>query len=219
MQSTNNDKTSTKVAEILFDLGAVVFRPRLPFKFDSGILSPVYVDNRLIISSPKYRKIIVNHLVNEIKRIGLPDVIAGTATAGIPHAAWISQRLDLPMIFVRAKPKDHGRGNQVEGVLKRGQKVIVIEDMVSTAGSSARVIEAIRKLGGKVTDEVAIYTHTLKEADQNFHKLKVKFHPLTSLKEVAHIALQKGFLKEEQVQMILEWANDPDNWGKKMGFK
>ncbi len=219
MKSTNTDSTSEEVAKILFEIGSVLFRPKNPFKFDSGILSPVYVDNRLLISSPKYRRVVINHLVKEIRKIGLPDVVAGTATAGIPHAAWIAEKLNLPMVYVRSKPKEHGRGNQVEGSIKKGQRVLVVEDMVSTAGSSAEVIKALRKLGAKVSDEVAIYSHGLKASKANLSKLNVKFHNLTDLESVANVAQKQGFLKDEQVKVILDWAKDPKNWGKKMGFE
>lgn len=213
MKSTNTD--SKKIASILFDIGAVMFSRRAPFKYDSGILSPVYTDNRLIISHPKEREQIVNSLIEQIKNIGIPDVVAGTATAGIPHAAFIAQKLKIPMVYVRSQPKDHGKGNQVEGLVKRGQKVIVVEDLISTAGSSVRVIEALRKLGAIVTDEVAIFTYGLKESEENLEKAKVKLHTLTNLKYAAEAAFEKGFLKEDQISTILDWAKDPRSWGKR----
>lgn len=219
MKSTSTASIAEKVARILVDVGCVIIRPRQPFKFDSGILSPVYVDNRLLISVPHQRKQMINFLISKIKKIGSFDVIAGVAMAGIPHAAWIADNLNLPMVYVRAHPKDHGRQNQVEGSLRRGQKVLVVEDMVSTAGSSARVIEALRELGAKVTDVVAIYTHNLKAAGTNFQKMNVKFHSLTDLENVAKVAVVKGFLKQDQVTVILDWARDPKGWGKKMGFE
>ena len=123
------------------------------------------------------------------------------------------------MAYVRPKPKDHGRENQVEGLVKKGQKVLIIEDMVSTAGSSINVISALKKLGAKVTDEIAIYTHGMKDSEANFKKAKVKFHSLTNLKTVAEVAQKKGFLKKEQINTILDWAKDPKNWGRKMGFE
>ena len=216
MKSTN---TATEVASILYDVGAVIFRPKQPFKYDSGILSPVYTDNRLVISHPKSREKIVDHLIETIKEIGIPDVVAGTATAGIPHAAFIAQRLKIPMVYVRSEPKSHGRGNQVEGVVKRGQTAIVIEDLISTAGSSVRVIDALRKLGAKVTDEVAIFTYHLKESEQNLKKAKVKLHALTDLEHSANAAVKKGFMKQDQVQVILDWAKDPRNWAKNRGLE
>lgn len=215
----NSNSSSKQVASILLDVGAVMFSRNKPFKFDSGILSPVYTDNRLIISHPKYREKIVNFLIEKIKNIGIPDVVAGTATAGIPHAAFITQKLRIPMVYVRAKPKDHGRRNQVEGSVKRGQKVIVIEDLISTASSSVRVIQALRKLGAVVTDEVAIFTYNFKESEANLKKAKVKLHALTSLQSAALTAAKKGYLKDEQVETILQWAKDPRSWGKKMGYE
>lgn len=219
MKSTSTASIAEEVARILVDVGCVIFRPRQPFKFASGILSPVYVDNRLLVSSPTQRKKIIKYFIAAIKKIGKFDVIAGTAVAGIPHAAWIAQNLNLPMVYVRAQPKDHGRQNQVEGSVRRGQKVLVVEDMVSTAGSSARVIEVLRELGAKVTDVVAIYTHNLKAAGANFQKMNVKFHNLTDLENVAKVAVVEGFLKKDQVTVILDWARDPKGWGKKMGFE
>ncbi len=220
MKSTNTEiKTSQKVAEILLDIGAILFSRNKPFKFDSGILSPVYTDNRLIISHPKSRDQIVNFLITEVKKIGIPDVVAGTATAGIPHAAFIAQKLNIPMVYVRSQPKEHGRGNQVEGQIKRGQQVLVIEDLVSTAGSSVRVIEALRKLGAKVTDELAIFTYQMEESKENLKKAKVKLHALSDLETAAKVAARKGYLKKDQVSTILTWAQDPRSWGKKMGFE
>ena len=219
MKSTSTDNNiSQKVAKILFDMGCVIFRSKRPIKLMSGVLSPIYVDNRRLMSFPKERRKVATFLAESIQEIGLPQVIAGAATGGIPHAAWVAERLNLPMVYVRSKPKMHGQGNQVEGVLRRGQSVVVIEDMVSTASSSSVVIRSLKDLGALVKHEVAIYTHTLSEADKNFSKLKVSFHPLTNLKEVVKVAKGKGFLKDEDEKIILNWAKDPKNWAKKMGF-
>ena len=218
MKSTNTEQ-SKKIAKILFEIGAVTFSRSRPFRFDSGLLSPVYVDNRILISYPKERKIVTAELLKLIKdKVNKFDMVAGVATAGIPHAAWIADKLNKPMIFVRSKPKDHGKGQQVEGKLSRGQKVLVIEDLISTAGSSKRVIEAIRSQGGVVSDEVAIYSHNLKEADKNMNQVKVKLHYLTDTKTTALYAKEKGFLKKEQTEIISDWVEDPANWAKKMGF-
>lgn len=216
MKSTNTGK---RVAEILFSIGSIILRPKQPFKYSSGILSPVYTDNRLIISNVKARQQVVEALIVEIKSIGIPDVIAGVATAGIPHAAFVAQELNLPMIYVRSEPKAHGKGNQVEGVVKRGQTVIVIEDLISTGGSSLGVVEALRKLGAKVNDEVAIFNYGLKVAQDNFKKSKVNLHTLTNLEEATQVAKTKKFLKPEQVEVVLDWARDPQDWAKRQGFK
>lgn len=219
MKLKKSDKIANDVASMLYDIGAVIFRPKQPFRYDSGILSPVYTDNRLIISYPKERSKIVNYLIRTIEKIGIPDVIAGTATAGIPHAAFIAQRLKLPMVYVRSQPKDHGKGNQVEGKIKRGQKVLIVEDLISTAGSSIRVAQALRKLGANVTDEVAIFTYHLKESEYNLKKNNIKLHNLTDLDHSARAAVKKGLLKHEQVEIILNWAKNPKAWAKKMGFE
>ncbi|HSX19245.1 MAG TPA: orotate phosphoribosyltransferase [Candidatus Saccharimonadales bacterium] len=216
MKSTNIE---AKVASILYDIGCVLFRPKQPFRYASGILSPVYTDNRLIISHPKQREKIVDFLIEAIKEIGIPDVVAGTATAGIPHAAFIAQKLKIPMVYVRAKPKDHGEGNQVEGAVKRGQKAIVVEDLISTATSSITSAEALRKLGVRVTDVVAIFTYNLKEAEENLKAANLKLHALTNLKAAAEVAVKKGYLKEDQVEMVLDWAKDPRGWAKRMGME
>ncbi|MBI4037732.1 orotate phosphoribosyltransferase [Candidatus Curtissbacteria bacterium] len=219
MKSIDIDKTAEKVASTLYDISAIIFRPHQPFKYDSGILSPVYTDNRLIISHPKERKLVTKFLVQRIKEIGIPDVVAGTATAGIAHAAFIAAELNIPMVYVRSQPKDHGKGNQVEGLIKRGQRAIIIEDLISTAGSSVKVAKALRKLGAKVTDEVAIFTYRLKASEDNFKKARIKLTCLTDLKHSVETAVKKRFLREDQVQIILDWAKDPQNWGKKMGFE
>ncbi len=220
MRSINTDNQSKKIAGILLQIGAVTFSRNRPFRFDSGILSPIYVDNRLLISYPGERKIVLKSLITLIKKeVRRFDVVAGVATAGIPHAAWIAYELNKPMIFVRSKPKDHGKSRQVEGKLLRKQKVLIVEDLISTGGSSKRVIEAIRAQGGVVLDEVAIYSHNLKEADENLNQIRVKLHNLTDTKTAALYAKEKGFLTQDQVDIIFEWAKDPKNWAKKMGFE
>lgn len=222
MKSTNTDnskKIANSVASILFGAGCVIFRPKQPFRYSSGILSPIYTDNRLIISNPQARNKIVNFLIARIKEIGVPDVVAGVATAGIPHAAFIAQKLNIPMVYVRSEPKSHGKGNQVEGRVKKGQKVLIVEDLISTGGSSIAVIAALREIGAKVTDEVAIFSYGLTDAQKNFTENKVKLHPLTTLEVAVKMAAKDGFLKEEYIDKINEWSKDPNGWGKKMGFE
>lgn len=218
MKSTATD-SSAKVASILFNLGSVLIRPSRPFKYDSGIVSPVYVDNRLIISHPEEWKKVIKLMVETVNKLGKVDVIAGTATAGIPHAALVAQKLNLPMVYVRPQPKDHGKGNQVEGIIKKGQRVVVIEDLISTGGSSIRVVKALRKMGAKVIGEVSIFTYGMKEADTNFRRAKVKLISLSNFKAATKIAVENGLLKQDQISIVLDWAKDPKNWGKKMGFE
>lgn len=219
MKSTNTGKTEREVAKILFDIGSVIFRPKQPFKYDSGIISPVYTDNRLIISYPDKWKKIIGFLIKIIKDIGVPDVVVGTATAGIPHAAYIAAQLKIPMVYVRSEPKSHGKGNQVEGRIERRQKAIIVEDLISTGGSSMRTVEAIRNLGSEVSDIVAIFNYQLKESEENFKKGKVKLYSLTNLRISCEVAKEKGFLKDDQINIILNWSKDPKNWAKKMGYE
>ena len=210
---------STQTASILIDIGAVILRPKQPFEYKSGILSPIYTDNRLIISYPTKWNKVINSLVGKIKTIGKPDVIAGVATAGVPHAALIAAKLNLPLVYARPALKGHGLGKPLEGVLRKGQKVIVIEDLVSTGMSSLGVIASIRKLGGRVTDELAIFSYNLPETQKNYKNSKVKLHALTNLGDTVEVARQKGYLKPEQVDIILDWAKDPHNWAKRQGFR
>lgn len=217
MKSINTDKA--KVSKILFSIGSVIFRTRQPFRYSSGILSPIYTDNRLIMSHPKERKIIVDLLIKKIKKIGIPDVLAATATAGIPHTAFIAQELNLPMVYVRSEAKNHGKGNQIEGKITRGQTVIVIEDLISTGGSSLAVVKALRRAGAKVTGLVAIFTYGFDEAKKNFEKNRVNVHTLTDIDASIEAVTREGYLKKDQVKMVQSWAKDPGGWGKKMGFE
>lgn len=219
MKSTDTDKVAYQVSQILIDLGCIIIRPHQPFKFNTGITSPVYTDNRLILSSPKQRSKIIDLLIKRVKHLEIPDVVAGTSTAGIPHAAFVAQRLNLPMIYVRTEPKKYGRKNQVEGSFRKGQKVLVIDDLISTGRSCLEVVKAVRKLGGKVTNVLAITTYGLKEAEKNFEKHKVKLHVLTDLNHSCEVAVKNGILKKERVDIIKEWSKDPEGWGKKMGFE
>lgn len=219
MKSIDTGDIAKDVASILFDIGAVIFRPRQPFRYASGILSPVYTDNRLIMSYPKIREKITKYLIAKIKQVGLPDVIAGTATAGIPHAAFVAWELKLPMVYARGEAKKHGKGSQVEGVIKRDQKAIVIEDLVSTGISSLGVVAALRRLGVEVNSEVSVYTYGFEGTEKDFAKNKVKLFSLCDLNNSLQVAEKRGFLQKEQVDIIRNWAQDPKNWGKKMGFE
>lgn len=219
MKSTNTAKIAQEVASILLDIGAVIFRPRQPFRYSSGILSPVYCDNRLLMSYPIQRERVVMRLTEEIKKIGRPDLVAAVATAGIAPAAFVAQKMRLPMVYVRSSPKDHGKASQVEGLVRRKQKVIVIEDLVSTGGSSTKVVEALRKIGAKVSHEICIFTYRLKESEQNFKKNKINLQPLCTLEDTLQVAKKRGYLKLDQLLTIRQWSRDPKNWAKKMGFE
>jgi len=210
---------SEKIAKILLDIHAVSFSPLKPFRYSSGIFSPVYTDCRLLMSYPKERKQIRDLYIEEIKKVGPFDVIAGTATAGIPHAAWIADKLNLPMIYIRGKAKDHGKGNQIEGKLKKKQKVAVIEDLISTGESSTETVRAIREKGGYSSYVFSIITYGMKASYDNFKLIKIKLIALTDFPTVVRVAEKSGYIKSRDKKMIMEWTKNPRLWGKKMGFE
>ena len=213
------EETSRNVAKILLTIGAVSLNVRKPFRFSSGILSPVYTDCRLIMSYPKERKIVINLFSKMVLSNGSFDVIAGTATAGIPHAAWIAEKLSLPMIYTRNKPKDHGKGNLIEGVLKKRQKVAVVEDLISTAQSSVATVNAVRSVGAIANIIFAITTYNLPESKKAAVENKIKLMSLTNLSDLSFIALENKHITHRENNIILQWAKDPASWGKLMGFE
>lgn len=202
------------VAKDLLRIGAVTLRPDEPFTWASGLRSPIYTDNRLTISYPAVRHDIVNGMVALVKAV-YPggDLIAGTATAGIPHAAWLADRLNLPMIYVRAKPKDHGQGRQVEGVLTPGQRVVVVDDLLSTGGSVLGAVHAVRAAGGQVAGVVAIFSYQLPALDENFAAEGLSYRTVTDYGTLIQVATAAGDLTERQVASLHQWRRDPAHWG------
>ncbi|MEI6221308.1 MAG: orotate phosphoribosyltransferase [bacterium] len=210
---------SLETAKILLDIKAVVLSPQKPIRFTSGILSPIYVDNRLLCSQVAERERIIELLVQTIREKQLqPDVLAGTSTAGIPHAAWIADAMKLPMVYVRSTPKGHGMGKQIEGgLLSPTQNVLVVEDMISTAKSSAITINAVRIEGGAQCKHViAIYTHEMLKAATTFSELGVGLTTLTNFSDLVHYAVERGFVKQEDKDLVLEWNKNPQAWTEKM---
>lgn len=212
--------TSETVAKILLELNAVSLNPKVPFKYDSGILSPVYIDNRLLISYPKERQIIRDFYIESMKSTGAQfDLVAATATAGIPHAAWVADKLNLPMVFVRGKAKDHGKRNRVEGVVNKGAKTAVIEDLISTGESSIETTKAVIGAGGNVSYIFAIITYGMKKADENFKENNLKLITLTTFADVVETAEKSGQISGQEKEIIMEWTKDPESWGKTNGFE
>ena len=193
-----------EVAKILLKQKAVLLRPEKPFTWASGIKSPIYTDNRKLISTVAEREKIVDELISLIK-IEKFDVIAGTATAGIPWAAFVAQKLKKPMIYVRSKPKEHGTGSSIEGGLKRGQRVVVVEDLISTGGSSLAVIDEVRKAGGIVTLCVGIFSYGFKSATMGFDKAKVRLVTLTDFTGLIQEALKEKYISEKQKSLVESW--------------
>lgn len=207
---------SQRIAKALLDIHAVTLNPDQPFTWASGLKSPIYTDNRLTISYPKVRQAIFNGMVEQIKlHFSEADVIAGTATAGIPHAAWVAQNMELPMIYVRTKPKDHGQGKQIEGVLKEGQKVVVIDDLISTGGSVLNAVRAVNNSGGKVIGVVSVFTYDLPAAEQNFMANGLKYYSVTDYMTLIKVAKENNQISADHLKSLQEWRKDPLSWSKK----
>jgi len=202
-----------KVSEILLKVNAVVLRTKPPFRWASGILSPIYTDNRLLMSYPREREFIVNSLIKLIKANKIKvDGFAGTATAGIPWAAWLAQKMKKPMVFVRNESKDHGRENKTEGVIESGKVYIVVEDLISTGGSSLNTINAVREKGGIVENCIAIFTYELEKSKANFDSANVKLNTLTNFTNLIKAAVQKKFIERTQLTHIMDWKKNPEGW-------
>lgn len=173
----------------------------------------MYCDNRITISYPTVRRFIrdgFERAMGEMKVV--PDVIAGTATAGIPHAAWLAERLELPMVYVRSRPKDHGQGSQIEGRMEEGSSVVVIEDLVSTGGSSRAVVEALRAAGADVKAVLAIFSYELEAASKTFDELGIPLRTLTRFEALFDVARERGSLSEDAIRSISDWRADPHRW-------
>lgn len=204
-----------QVAEQLLEIKAIFLKPNDPFTWASGIKSPIYCDNRLTLGFPKVRQFIAAALAEKIKEdFGDVDVIAGTATAGIPHAAWVSDLLDLPMVYVRSKAKEHGKGNQIEGPISKGQKVVVIEDLISTGGSSLKAVEALEQAGAEVLGIAAIFTYGLEKGNKLLAEAGTKLVTLTNYDELIEVALTKNYVSKEDMETLKEWKQNPETWGK-----
>lgn len=202
-----------QIAKLLLEIKAVNLNIKKPFRFTSGILSPIYCDNRLIISFPQHRQTIINAFLEVIQQKAINfDVAAGTATAGIPHAAWIADRLDKPMVYVRSKAKEHGKKNQVEGLLLPKQNALVVEDLISTGDSAINAALALREAGAEVTDCLAIFTYEMQSAQQNFAKANVKLHTLTQFSTLMDVAFNEGYVNAEEKKIALEWNKNPQSW-------
>ena len=194
------------IARQLLSIGAVELRPHDPFTWASGVKSPIYCDNRLTMSYPSVRKEIAKGLAGLIEEF-YPDcqVVAGTATAGIPHAAWVSDLLELPMVYVRSKAKEHGQGNMVEGKVVAGQKVVVVEDLISKGGSVLQAAEGLRAAGFDVLGIVAIFTYDLPQSIDAIREAGFTFHTLTNFPALVEEAIETGAIREEDLPMLADW--------------
>ena len=206
-----------QIAKELLKIRAVFLSPNKPFTWASGIKSPIYCDNRMIISYPKIRELVENAMVENIKtHYKNVDAIVGTATAGIPHAAIIATKMNLPMAYVRAKAKDHGRNKNIEGELKKNSKVVVIEDLMSTARSSLEVVNILRQNKIKVQAIFSIFTYNMKLCNDNLKKAKVKNFSLVDLDTLLDVAVEEKYITKKQKDLILKFRKDPsdESWFK-----
>ncbi len=206
------ESTARRIAEDLLSIRAVFFRPDEPFTWASGIKSPVYCDNRLILTAPDVRTEAETALMQTIRR-EYPDaeVLMGTSTAGIAHAAITAQMMGLPMGYVRSSSKDHGRQNQIEGRLEKGQKVVVVEDLISTGGSVLEVVNVLREAGAEVLGIVSIFTYGMKKGLERLAAANVRNVSLTNFDVIAQVAAEQKYIKPEDVARLLQFRNDPSD--------
>ncbi len=209
-----------EAAEILLEIKAVALNTKEPYRYASGIISPIYTDNRLLMGYPEKRKEITNAMAELAKGKGIEfDVVAGTATAGIPHAAWLADLTQKPMVYVRSKEKGHGRENKIEGLVKREWKALAIEDLISTGGSSVNTVQGLREAGIEANHIIAIFTYGMEKAKKRFKEERIKLHALTNFSTMIETAAEKGKISQEEKKIAMEWNKDPANWGKRHGFE
>ena len=203
------------VAEKLLQAGAVKLNPGNPFTWASGWKSPVYCDNRSLLSYPYIRDYVKSEMCNVIfEQFPEAEVLAGVATAGIAWGAMAADQLKLPFIYVRPKPKEHGLGNQVEGRFEKGQKIVVVEDLISTGKSSLQVVDVLRSKGAEVIGMVSIFTYGFDVADKAFADAKLSFESLTNYNSLIHLALEKGIVKKDMEELLMQWRSNPAEWMK-----
>ena len=204
--------TKELIAKHLLDIQAVFLRPNEPFTWASGIKSPIYCDNRLTLSYPEARKDVENALAKLVKeKYPECECLMGTSTAGIPHAALVADILDLPMGYVRGGAKSHGRNNQIEGKIKPGMKVVVVEDLISTGGSSLECVEALRQAGCEVIGLIAIFTYGLPKAQERFAQANCSYHTITDYDTLIEVAVKQNYIEESDLQKLKQWKKDPSD--------
>lgn len=210
-----NKDTAEKTAELLLQINAIKLNPRNPFTWASGWNSPIYCDNRITLSFPAVRNYIRDEFSKNIeKQFGKPDVIAGVATGAIGIGILVAESLGLPFVYVRPEPKKHGRLNQVEGYLQKGQNVIVVEDLISTGNSSLLAVEALKEAGANVKGMAAIFSYGFEVASDNFKNANVDLFTLSNYENLLPLAVAKRYITEEEEITLQEWRKSPSKWGK-----
>lgn len=208
-----HDQSKQAVAAFLLQIKAIKLNVQQPFTWASGIKSPIYCDNRITLSYPLVRTYIKEQFIQQIKaRYGQPELIAGVATGGIAHGVLVAQELGLPFAYVRADKKKHGMSNQIEGVVKEGESAVVIEDLVSTGGSSLNAVKALRDAGASVLGMYAIFTYGLPVAKKNFEHSECLLSTLTDFDTLVQKAVSQSYITQQELQSLLEWRQDPAAW-------
>jgi orotate phosphoribosyltransferase len=208
-----NKDTAEKTAELLLQINAIKLNPKNPFLWASGWHSPIYCDNRLTLSFPAIRNYIRDEFSKQIEQIyGKPDVIAGVATGAIGIGILVAEELGLPFVYVRPEAKKHGRQNQVEGFLQKGQTVVVIEDLISTGNSSLHAVEALKEAGANVKGMLAIFSYGFDVATENFKNAEVELHTLSNYEHLLELAVEKQYITEEEQVTLQDWRKNPSTW-------
>jgi orotate phosphoribosyltransferase len=210
-----NIDTAKKTAELLLQINAIKLNPKNPFTWASGWKSPIYCDNRITLSFPPIRNYIREEFSKHIeKEFGKPDVIAGVATGAIGIGMLVAEYMGLPFVYVRPEAKKHGRQNQVEGFLQKGQNVVVVEDLISTGNSSLMAVEALKAAGANVKGMVAIFTYGFDISVQNFKNANVELHTLGNYETLLDLAVSKKYITEEEQETLKDWSKSPSTWGQ-----
>lgn len=211
-----NKETAIKTAELLLQIKAIKLEPQQPFTWASGWKSPIYCDNRIILSYPPIRNYIRENFARQIEELyGKPDVIAGVATGAIGIGMLVAEYMNLPFIYVRPEAKGHGRKNQIEGVLESGQNVVVIEDLISTGKSSLNAINALREAKANIKGLLAIFSYGFKVSEEEFKKAKVDLYTLSDYEHLIDTALKTNYINPTEAETLKSWRKDPENWSKK----
>ena len=208
-------ETAQKTAELLLQINAIKLQPQNPFTWASGWKSPIYCDNRIILSFPSIRNYIRENLANQIEELyGKPDIIAGVATGAIGIGALVADYLNLPFCYVRPDAKKHGRQNKVEGFLQKGQNVIIVEDLISTGKSSLLAVDAIREANANAKGMVAIFTYGFTVAEENFKKANVTLNTLSNYNNLIQLAEKANYITSTEAELLSQWREDPGNWSQ-----
>jgi orotate phosphoribosyltransferase len=206
-----------QVARKLLQINAIKLSPQKPFVWASGLKSPIYCDNRTVLSYLEIRRFIIDAFAEGARQFEPFDMVAGVATAGIAHGALLAERLDLPFIYVRSKPKGHGRQNQIEGILPTGKKVLVIEDLISTGGSCLRAVEALREAGATVAGVLAIFSYGFDRATAAFAKAECPFDTLSDYETLLREAVAESYISEREQKILQQWRQSPEKWSAAVG--